>query len=102
MGGLDSRWNKTDFVMRFGAKDGGINNGEFMYLVGDWAAGYIQGGTADALCQLVNDELWNQGSIEAFIQDCASQGLTVDGYDSRGQLNDTTPHSDKAGRQWIW
>ena len=40
--GLDTRWNRTDFLSKFGATDGGINNGEFMYLVGDWAAGYIQ------------------------------------------------------------
>ena len=48
--GLDTRWNRTDFLSKFGATDGGINNGEFMYLVGDWAAGYIQGGASAALC----------------------------------------------------
>ena len=61
--GLDSRYNRTDFLSNFGAKDGGINNGEFMYLVGDWAAGYIQGGNADGLCQIVNNELWDTSPI---------------------------------------
>ena len=53
--GLDNtKWNRTDFLMQFNATDGGINNGEFMYLVGDWAAGYIQTGQSDALCKFLN------------------------------------------------
>jgi len=32
---------RETFLKKFGAVDGGIHNGEFMYLVGDFAAGYV-------------------------------------------------------------
>lgn len=36
--------------------------------------------------------------LKAFVDDCKKEGLTVDGYDSRLQLNDTTPNMNKASR----
>ena len=99
--GLDTRWNRTEFLMKFNATDGGINNGEFMYLVGDWPAGYVQGGHGAELCEFLNSTEFMNDPIQAFIDDCNRTGLTVDNYDSR-ILSSTTIDTYASTRQWVW
>ena len=72
-----------------------------MYLVGDWAAGYIQQGHSADLCKFLDSAEFKNDSMQAFIDDCKSQGLTVDNYDSR-ILSDTTPNTMTSTRQWVW
>jgi len=50
------------------------------------------------LCEFVNSANFTADPVQAFIDEAEKQKLTVAGYDSRLQLNDTTPHSEKAGR----